>query len=242
MQNKQPFIVIEGPDGVGKTTLVRGLCQRFITLGVTPRPIRNPPADLLAPLLSPASSKETSLLVAVAAHTQLIYEHVGPALRAGEVPIMDRYTLSSYIYQCRLQDTGVRAFCARWQALASHLPAADLTLVLGADIGTLSSRLDDREKTQPPAAKKKKAKEQPEDRNKFEKDLMTRERILFHYMSDYAAWLADEAGYTIYVDTTDRGPGAVEEIAWERIAALWSQFQTKESEGSDEKAKWVAGF
>jgi dTMP kinase len=100
------FIVIEGPDGAGKSTLAAALADRLRQAGADVLPVREPggtvPAELARQaLLDPASDldPETELLFVAAARAHLVQAVIRPALEAGRTVLSDRYDLSTMAYQ-----------------------------------------------------------------------------------------------------------------------------------------------
>ncbi|HYL30096.1 MAG TPA: dTMP kinase [Gemmatimonadales bacterium] len=100
------FLVVEGPEGAGKSTLVAGLAARMRAAGVEPVTVREPgdtPAAeaLRAAFLDPDHRLEpnTELLFVTAARAHLVQNVIGPALEAGRVVVSDRYELSTHAYQ-----------------------------------------------------------------------------------------------------------------------------------------------
>lgn len=100
------LIVIEGPDGVGKTTQTFLLKQRLLANRIPLVTFKEPgdteTSELLRQmLLSPSvkMSKRTQTLVFFAARSQLLDEKIDPALALGTNVLLDRYIPSTLIYQ-----------------------------------------------------------------------------------------------------------------------------------------------
>ncbi|HEU5171281.1 MAG TPA: dTMP kinase [Gemmatimonadales bacterium] len=100
------FVVVEGPDGAGKSTLTAGLAERMRRHGVEPVVVRQPGGTPAAErireaFLDPAVRFEpqTELLYICAARAHLVQEVIRPALAAGRVVVSDRYDLSTLAYQ-----------------------------------------------------------------------------------------------------------------------------------------------
>jgi len=107
MRERGLLITFEGPEGSGKSTLIRSLARRIEASGREPVLLREPggtPAGerireiLLDPVL-PELRRETELLLMVASRAQLVRESVMPALEAGRIVICDRYADASVAYQ-----------------------------------------------------------------------------------------------------------------------------------------------
>ena len=100
------FLVVEGPEGAGKSTLVAGLAARMRAVGVEPVTVREPggtPAAeaIRAAFLDPDHplGPNTELLYVTAARAHLVQNVIRPALEAGRVVVSDRYELSTHAYQ-----------------------------------------------------------------------------------------------------------------------------------------------
>ncbi|WP_043637158.1 dTMP kinase, partial [Nonomuraea candida] len=96
------FIVVEGPNGVGKTTTAALLADQFRALGSRVHETSEPSATPLGRLVRNGESKLTgrALALAVAADRCVhIDTEIRPQLRAGLVVISDRYVQSSLVLQ-----------------------------------------------------------------------------------------------------------------------------------------------
>jgi dTMP kinase len=130
------FIVVEGPEGAGKSTLAAALAGRLQRAGADVVAVREPggtvPAELARQaLLDPSSDldPETELLFVAAARAHLVQAVIRPALEAGRVVLSDRYDLSTMAYQAAgrgLPEEVVRT--VNRTATRGLMP--DLTLVL----------------------------------------------------------------------------------------------------------------
>jgi dTMP kinase len=140
------FLVIEGPDGSGKTTQVELLAARLRARGLevltTREPGGTPLGQRLRVLLldadgSPDPRTETLLLAADRA--EHVARVVRPALAAGRVVVSDRFVPSSLVYQGVGRGLGVVEVerLNRW-ATAGLDP--DRVVVLDADPGLLAAR------------------------------------------------------------------------------------------------------
>lgn len=103
------FISFEGTEGVGKTTLIRKLYEHFQRLGkdvvLTREPGGTPLAEQIRSLLlsvnhDESMSNDTELLLMYAARAQHLQQVILPALNAGKLVLCDRFTDSSFAYQC----------------------------------------------------------------------------------------------------------------------------------------------
>ncbi|NTV04513.1 dTMP kinase [bacterium] len=110
------LITFEGPEGSGKSTLIRGLAARLEALGrpvvTTREPGGTPVGERIRDvLLDPALTElrpETELLLMVASRAQLVREVVRPALAAGRIVLCDRYADASVAYQGAGRELGRR--------------------------------------------------------------------------------------------------------------------------------------
>ncbi len=130
------FLVVEGADASGKTTLVKRLGDSYDDLGWTVTSVREPGGTVVSEkvrrvLLDPGVSMNAraELFLYLAARAQVVDEVIVPALKRGELVIADRFSLSTYAYQI-----GGRRLPARAVMSADRLARAgvspDLTLLL----------------------------------------------------------------------------------------------------------------
>ena len=103
------FISFEGTEGVGKTTLIRKLFEHFQAHGqevvLTREPGGTPLAEQIRSLLLSVNhdekmSNDTELLLMYAARAQHLQQVILPALAQGKMVLCERFTDSSFAYQC----------------------------------------------------------------------------------------------------------------------------------------------
>ncbi len=130
------FLVVEGPEGAGKSTLVRALAERLRAAGRDPVLVREPGGTPVAErirdvLLDPAQPIEpvSELYLFLAARADLVARVVAPALAAGRTVIADRFQLSTEAYQCGGRGLDRALVLAANRAATCGLQP-DLTLVL----------------------------------------------------------------------------------------------------------------
>lgn len=101
------FIVLDGPDGSGKSTQTRLLKERLEAAGKTVRIVREPGGTPLSEQIrslilsfaqeEPVARAETLLFIA--ARAQVAAKIIQPALDRGEWVVCDRFTFSTIAYQ-----------------------------------------------------------------------------------------------------------------------------------------------
>jgi dTMP kinase len=130
------FVVAEGPDGAGKSSLVRALGARLLADGMQVLQVREPggtPVAEAARKVALRSRHEISpaaeLFLILAARADLVARVIRPALEAGQIVLADRFDLSTRAYQVAgrglLEDDVDAAL-----RLATGGLVPDLTLVL----------------------------------------------------------------------------------------------------------------
>lgn len=134
------FIVIEGPEGAGKSTLIRTLGARLAAAGRKHSLWREPGGTPLAEaarraVLDPSlhAGPVSELFLMLAARADLVTKELRPRVEAGEVVIADRYDLSTMAYQVAgrgLDESAVRTA----NALATGGLRPEVTLVLDLEV------------------------------------------------------------------------------------------------------------
>ncbi len=145
------LITFEGPEGSGKSTLIKGLADRMAERGLEPLLIREPGGTDLGEqirniLLDPASEGmcgETELLLMVASRAQLVREKIIPALAAGRVILCDRFADASVAYQGYGRELGADLVDSLNQVALGEVQP-DLTLLCMLDPAAGQARLRNR--------------------------------------------------------------------------------------------------
>ena len=114
------FIVMEGPDGSGKTTQINLLEQYLKEAGYECLITREPGGTVIGEevrelILNPEykeMSPVTEMLLYAASRAQLVHEVIGPALEAGRIVISDRFVDSSIVYQGIARKLGISTVSA----------------------------------------------------------------------------------------------------------------------------------
>src|SRR2546425_4185832 len=95
------FIVVEGPEGAGKSTLVRWLAARLVTEGLQVMAVRQPGGTPVAEAARKVALKfphemapVAELFLFLAARADLVQRVIRPALEAGRGGVADRFGLS----------------------------------------------------------------------------------------------------------------------------------------------------
>ncbi|HJS47236.1 MAG TPA: dTMP kinase [Gemmatimonadales bacterium] len=129
------FVVLEGPEGTGKSTLAARLMERLEAAGVPCTAVREPGGTAVAEAARRAllddhpASPVAELFLFLAARADVVAAVIRPALAAGTLVLSDRYEMSSEAYQAvgRGLDPGMVRSA---NAAATGGLRPDLTLVL----------------------------------------------------------------------------------------------------------------
>ncbi len=142
------FLVLDGPDGCGKSSQARLLMEWLKSQGVSTVGFRDPGATVIGEkireiLLSPAHEAMTTpaeVLLYMAARVQLWTEKIKPALSEGKCVVLDRWLSSTCAYQGYAGQFGIEKVIeiAR-DSLERVWP--DLTVILDVDLKTAAQRL-----------------------------------------------------------------------------------------------------
>ena len=144
------FIVLDGPDGCGKSTQTKLLIQWLSGREVTTETFRDPGDTAIGEkirqiLLNPehiAMSTATEVLLYMAARVQLWQEKIAPELVKRKCVILDRWLSSTCAYQGYAGGFGInRVIKLAIDSLG--VPWPDLTIILDVDLETAANRLSD---------------------------------------------------------------------------------------------------
>ena len=136
------FVTVDGPNGVGKTSVVAGVTKRLRELGREVLETLEPTNSELGKFIRQSESKyrgRTYACLIAADRYHHLHQEVIPALKKGEVVVSARYVESSLVLQ-RLDDVELDFI---WE-LNSHVVIPDLSVILTATPEALTQRLQKR--------------------------------------------------------------------------------------------------
>ncbi|PYP21310.1 MAG: dTMP kinase [Gemmatimonadetes bacterium] len=196
------FIVVEGPEGAGKSTLVRWLAARLRADGRRVVAVRQPggtpvaeAARKLALQFPHEVAPVAELFLFLAARADLVHHVIRPALDEGQVVVADRFDLSTMAYQ--VAGAGLPAAeVAQAIRLATGGLVPDVTLVLDVPVELGRERQRTARKVQ---------------------DRIERQDDAFHARVREAYRRAQGPG-VVHVDAS-RSRQAVQEAAWREVTA-----------------------
>jgi len=143
------FIVLDGPDGCGKSTQAELLVKWINEQGVVTGRFRDPGDTAIGEkireiLLNPehlSMSTQTEVLLYMAARAQLWIEKIAPALKENRCVVLDRWLSSTCAYQGWAGGFGVdKVKKIAEDCLERVWP--DLTIILDVDLKTAALRLN----------------------------------------------------------------------------------------------------
>lgn len=150
MKNKLSgkFIVIDGPDGCGKTTQTKLLVQWLKEQGAAVETFREPGGTAIGEkvrqiLLNPehiAMTTAAEVMLYMAARVQLWQEKIAPALKQNKCVILDRWLSSTCAYQGFAGGFGIDKVIKIAEDCLKK-PWPDLTIILDVDLETAGKRL-----------------------------------------------------------------------------------------------------
>jgi dTMP kinase len=138
------FITFEGPEGAGKTSVLKAIVERLENEDIEFLSTREPGGIEIAEkireiILNPehtAMDPHTEALLYAAARSQHFYEKVEPALQAGKHVLCDRFIDSSLVYQGIGRGLGVEKVRAINEfAIGTRLPDKTILFDLEPAIG-----------------------------------------------------------------------------------------------------------
>jgi len=142
------FIVLDGPDGCGKTAQAELLAQWLKNQNVAVESFRDPGGTAIGEkirqiLLNPEHiqmSTRSELLLYMAARAQLWEEKIAPALKEGKCVVLDRWLSSTCAYQGYAGKFGIDNVIKIAKDCLER-PWPDLTIILDVDLETAAKRL-----------------------------------------------------------------------------------------------------
>ncbi|HEY0929778.1 MAG TPA: dTMP kinase [Gemmatimonas sp.] len=144
------FVVLEGGEGVGKTTQWQRLSSTLRAVGHEVVAVREPGGTqagdaIRALLLDPTSSLApgAEALLFAASRAQLVADVIEPALARGAVVLVDRFLLSTYAYQGAGRGLPLDVLSGV-NRLATGGRAPDLTLLLNVPLDVAMARMQAR--------------------------------------------------------------------------------------------------
>ena len=110
------FITFEGPDGSGKSTIIKKVYEKLINDGfdivLTREPGGTPIAEKIRDIIldnsNVALDARTEALLYAASRRQHLVEKIRPALKEGKIVLCDRFLDSSLAYQGGGRNLGVQ--------------------------------------------------------------------------------------------------------------------------------------
>lgn len=134
------FIVFEGPDGSGKTTILNKVNEILISKGYKTNLLREPGGTFISEKIRDIiidneninMDAKTEALLFAASRAQLVSEKIKPLMEAGEIILCDRFVLSSLTYQGVGRGLGIEEIKAINDFATDGLKA-DLTVFFNID-------------------------------------------------------------------------------------------------------------
>ena len=137
-----PLIVLEGPEGAGKSTQIKLLADALKKAGKSVVSLREPGGTPLGEEVRKVLLHDASLdivpraesLLFMAARAQIVEKAVMPALNNGATVLLDRFFLSTYAYQGAGRGLPLDELRAA-NAMATAGLTPDLTILLDFPVG-----------------------------------------------------------------------------------------------------------
>jgi dTMP kinase len=140
------FITLEGIDGAGKSSHIEFIAQRIRRRGFEVLTTREPGGTDLGEklrtlLLHETMHAETEVLLMFASRREQLAQVIEPLLARGAWVVCDRFTDSTYAYQCGGRGLPAERVAAIEQWVHGHLQP-DLTFLFDAPLEVARERLD----------------------------------------------------------------------------------------------------
>ena len=142
------FLVLDGPDGCGKSTQFRRLVKYCEALSVMVEEVREPGGTQIGEqvrdvLLDPANDMmvvRTEMLLYMASRAQLIAERIEPALERNRLVLADRFISSTLAYQGTAGGLSPEEIAIVGKVTTGGT-APDLVVILDVDTDVAASRI-----------------------------------------------------------------------------------------------------
>ena len=140
------FITLEGIDGAGKSSHLSFISGRIAARGIEVVTTREPGGTQLGEklrsiVLNEKMHRDTETLLMFASRTEQLAEIIVPALTRGAWVLCDRFTDSTFAYQCGGRGLPKARIAAMEQWVHGHLKP-DLTLLFDAPLDVARERID----------------------------------------------------------------------------------------------------
>src|SRR5579875_376841 len=134
------FITFEGPDGAGKTTIIKMVAEHLNNVLVTREPGGIDIAEQIRRVIlakeNTAMDPRTEALLYAAARRQHLIERVKPALAEGKVVLCDRFVDSSLAYQGYARGVGMdEVFTINQFAIEDMMPKLTIYFDIEPELG-----------------------------------------------------------------------------------------------------------
>lgn len=147
-RKKGRFVVLDGPDGGGKTTQAAALAEWLSSRGLEVVTCRDPGGTRLGSRLREILLDRdgvqrgmcAEMLLYMASRAQLVEEVIAPALDRGAYVVSDRYLLANIVYQGIAGGLGIDEV-AKVGLVTTRGLLPDLTLVLDVPVSTARARV-----------------------------------------------------------------------------------------------------
>ena len=142
--------MFEGPDGSGKTNILKNINKKLINLGYPIMLVREPGGTFISEQIreiiidnnNTEMNSKTECLLFAASRAQLVEEKIKPALNRGEIILCDRFVLSSLLYQGVGRGLGINEV-KKINDFATGFIKPDLTIFFNIDYKTALMRKRD---------------------------------------------------------------------------------------------------
>ncbi|MDD2731666.1 MAG: dTMP kinase [Candidatus Pacebacteria bacterium] len=188
---KSLFVTFEGPNGIGKTTVIKDVAQKLSVLGCSLLCTKEPTGSSLGDFLRKAEElygREVLACIAAADRYFHIEKEIAPALATGRIVLSDRYVESSLVLQ-RLDGCSLEFI---W-SINSQILVPDLSIIFFADPVIIGQRL---------VTKRTKL-------SRFERDETRKQEMFFYH--EAAEFIAQKGFHVLLLENEKQSVGDTSE-------------------------------